>query len=375
MNVESDVAVSPNANNPALFPTCAYPAAALADDGTLVCTYRGGKEKHSYDGVLLAQRSSDLGNTWSDPVVVFDGTSLSPPQAAFSGGICRTAEGPLFTNFWAVQVTAPDHYVFSTKGNKQQRFVYAAQSLDAGLTWSPPRRIDTGPFHKQDIAPTSNPLVLPDGELFIPLETRSLKSRLLTTAATFSPDSGRTFEPVAQLGIDDPAAELELCDARFTTMGDKVLALLWAFRSATEEDDQVRRSVSLDNARTWSTPQPVGFTGQVTAPLALSDSLVIAASNYRFPPEGIRLWTSADEGVTWQRPPVQMWDPRENRVTAQPLPAPGGGHSEDGVWAALPKFSFGTPSLLALPDRSILLTYYATLNTVTHIRASRFRLT
>ena len=375
VTVLSAAAVSPDAADGARFPTCAYPATALAGDGTLVCVYRGGAEKHSYDGVLIARRSSDMGDTWSEPAVVFDGTALAPPQSAFSGGICVTAEGALVTSFGAVEATAPDHYVFSDQGRKQKRFVYVAGSTDAGASWSCARLIDTGPHHNQDIGPTANPVPLDSGGLFIPLETRSLRTGLLTTAATFSADGGRTFEPLAGLGIDDVAGKLELCDARFTPLGDGILALLWSFHSDTEEDDEVRRSVSLDNGRTWSGPQPVGFIGQVTAPLVLSDSRVIAASNYRFPPEGIRLWTSLDEGLTWQRPPVQMWDPRENRISARPLDAPGGGHAEDGVWDALPKFSFGTPSLLELHDGSILLTYYATLNDVTHIRACRFRLT
>ena len=59
----------------------------------------------------------------------------------------------------------------------------------------------------------------------------------------------------------------------------------------------------------------------------------------------------------------------------KPLPATGDQRSYEGVWDALPTFTFGTPDLVSLPDASVFLAYYATINGVTHIRACRFRLT
>jgi len=200
-----------------------------------------------------------------------------------------------------------------------------------------------------------------------------------TTLGAFSRDNGETMGAFEELGLADPAKQLDICDARFTLVDGRILALLWTFRADTEETIEVRRSISRDNGRRWSTPEPAGFVGQVTAPLAIDDHVVIAASNDRRPPEGIRLWLSRDTGATWGPSPIQMWDAREKRIKAEPVEtaaqgSDANGAGGDGVWEALDKFTFGTPDLVALADCSILLTYYATLNGVTHIRACRFTL-
>jgi hypothetical protein len=68
-----------------------------------------------------------------------------------------------------------------------------------------------------------------------------------------------------------------------------------------------------------------------------------------------------------------MWDPAQSRITAEPLAAPGTTGTDDGVWLHMDEFTFGTPNLYLLPDGSVLLTYYATINDTNHIRACRFR--
>ena len=78
-----------------------------------------------------------------------------------------------------------------------------------------------------------------------------------------------------------------------------------------------------DEGRTWSPPRPLRIVGQITAPLALPDETIIAASNYRLDPPGLRLWRSEDGGASWPGPPIQMWDPSQSRITAEPLAAPG----------------------------------------------------
>jgi len=372
IRVICDVAVSPNVADPTLFPSCAYPCTIVTHDGTIVCIYRGGKEKHSYDGVILAQKSSDHGQSWSSPVFIFDGRNSSPAQCAFSGGLCQTSDGSLLYVFCAVDVTAPDHYVFSEEGIKQRRTVWSVKSFDGGLTWSVPRQLNTSPFHQGGYP--LKPFVLPTGDIFVSMETRSSSNGRITAIGAFSSDNGETNSPFFELGFIDPGNQLEMGDAHYTITGNTILALLWAFRASDEETLEVHRSISGDMGRTWSIPQPTGFIGQVTAPLALKDSVVIAASNCRQPPEGIRLWLSPDGGNRWQKPPIQMWDTNCSRILAEPVPGSSTIANKNGVWDALPTFTFGTPDLVVLPDGSILLSYYATLNGIIHVRACHFEL-
>jgi len=221
---------------------------------------------------------------------------------------------------------------------------------------------------------TSKPFVLPNGELFIPGE-HSLSNGVIAICASYSTDHGRTLSCFNDI-ITDVNAELNYCDARFAVLADdKIIAILWTFRQDNEETVEAHRATSSDNGHTWSIPEPVGYLGQITVPLVLDSQTVLAASNYRQPPEGIRLWLSRNGGNTWlEETPVQMWDPYKNRITARSLAAPTNHGKNEGVWKALAKFTFGTPDLLILSDGTILLSYYATISDVTHVRTCRFRL-
>lgn len=152
----------------------------------------------------------------------------------------------------------------------------------------------------------------------------------------------------------------------------QMLALIWAFRQDTEETVEVHRSLSPDHGRTWSAALPIGHLGQITAPLALGVDAVLAASNYRWPPQGIRLWLSPDQGLHWPvEESVQMWDAGERRLLGQAVPL-AERHGTGGVWDALRTFTFGTPDLTLLPDGTVLLTYYAESGGPAQVRACRF---
>jgi len=350
--------------------TNAYPLTAVAADGVLVCMYRQGKEKHSYDGILLTRRSTDLGKTWSPPVTLFDGQGLQPPQAAGSGGICYCGDGSLLAVFCATEVTRPDQYVFSEEGMVQRTRCLTALSTDDGMRWQPPQYLNDASLQRP-LGPTSNPLVLDDQVLFVPGE-RYHQQGQLGICASFSQDHGRTLEPVRDLIVDRSAA-VSYCDPRFTRFADgQILAMLWTFRQDDEETVEIHRSHSDDGGVEWSAPHPVGYLGQITDPLAVAGDTVLAVSNYRWPPDGIRLWFSHDRGWTWPvEESVQMWDAGEKRMLAEPKPVTDRSQSE-GVWNALPAFTFGTPNLKRLPDETFLLTYYTGAGSKAHVRACRF---
>ena len=112
--------------------------------------------------------------------------------------------------------------------------------------------------------------------------------------------------------------------------------------------------------------------GQITDPLTVEGDTVLAASNYRWPPEGIRLWVSRDRGMTWPvEESVQMWDSARKEIVADAMPV-GDRLPNEGVWDALPTFTFGTPHLKCLADGTFLLTYYAQVDGTADVRACRF---
>ena len=372
IEVISDLPVSPNlaAGNAGL--VCAYPLTTVLADGSVAVVYRQGESKHSHDGIIVMQLSADGGQTWADPLTVFDGRQAHPMQTAVSAGLCQTADGALLVTFSTIEGLPSGLYMFSEEGERLPRHLCYSRSDDLGQTWSAPAHMELPGISKAGI--TTRPFVLPSGRVCMPIEYKTPLGPN-GTAMAFSDDHGCTFG-VPIVVATDAAGRLNLCDARFAQLPDgRVLSLLWTFEQASEETIEVHRACSSDQGKTWSPPEPIGFVGQITAPLALPTGEVIAASNYRHPPEGIRLWYSPDAGASWESgSAIQMWDLASGRVLAKPAAGSSERNAGENVWDALALFSFGTPDLALLEDGSILMTYYSTVDGIIHVRACRFRL-
>jgi hypothetical protein len=207
----------------------------------------------------------------------------------------------------------------------------------------------------------------------VPIECR-IPSGVNATALIISHDDGRTFTPPLMVAGDE-TGRLNLCDARFDLLPDgRIIALLWTFLQENERTIEVHRTFSTDHGLTWSNPEALGFVGQITAPLVLSAGRVLAASNYRHPPLGSLLWHSNDGGVSWAvDQPIQLWDAEAGCINGQPVTIPPLADVEERVWDELQRFSFGTPDLVRLADGTVLLTYYATLRGIIHVRACGLR--
>jgi len=365
-----DVEVSPNVRDKADV-ACAYPITQVLDNGDIACLYRRGKEKHSYDGVLVLQMSSDRGVTWSEPRVVFDGRNMQPAQGVVTGAVCQTGQGDLLVNASLVDASKPDVYLFSKEGMTFNRWLYTVRSVDGGKTWRYPEPFSPAPF--EGVGIITNPFLLPDGALFMPLAAQT-EYGPLGTAGRLSHDGGRTFGPLSMC-LADPEGELNFCDSYYTTLrNNEVLSLIWTFRHDNSHTINLHQSISKDNGRTWSPPVDTGMCGETCAPLALSSGTVIAAASYRQLPEGIRLYMSTDGGTTWDVDhPMQMWDDARGCVLGQPAVQVADELKREDIWQALTRYSFGTPNLVELDDNSVLLMYYAMKENRYHIRACRFR--
>ena len=374
MNVEVlfDAPVSPNLKDGDSSVTCSYPLTARLFDGSICCVYRQGSWKHSPDGIAVMQTSEDLGASWSSPRTVFDGRHLRPGRTVITAAPCQTQDGGLLVAFGAVDGLESNIYVFGEEGKDLPRPLLVTHSKDNGQSWDEPTSLSLPPLLNPGV--TARPFVLPDGRLCLPLECKLTPEGPNGTAMTFSHDDGTTFGPPIIVAADR-SDRLNLCDGRFTCLPEgRLLAMLWTFRQDDEETIEVHQSFSSDRGRTWTEPTSTGFVGQITAPLALADGRLIAASNYRLPPEGIRLWISLAAGNHWESQPVQMWDAGQSRVLAHRMQTEKISSENDGVWEALEQFTFGTPDLVDLEEDIVLMTYYATIDNISHIRACQFKL-
>ena len=373
INILDDVAVSPNLDKGAQNDVCVYPLPCQLNNGDLLCVYRQGKEKHSLDGVLIAQRSTDGGANWSEQIIIYDGTQQSHPESVLTGALCQVADGAVLAIFTTVDAKKPEVYIFSEEGRKLRQRLCVIRSKDGGKTWSSPET------HKLVGAPRnvyigSRPFLLPNGNLFVPVEATGEHGQQIVLA-TISSDGGQTFQPVITCA-EDKAGTFSYGDPRCTLLPDgRIVMLIWTFLNATEETIAVHRCVSMDKGRSWSPPVSTHVQSQIMTPLALDSNRLIAVSNVRTTPAGIRLWFSSDAGETWNtHSPIQMWDAQDEKMKGTLLTVedkPFKSASEE-IWNALPCFTFGTPDLVLLENNTILLTYYAVQRGITHVRACRF---
>lgn len=376
-----DVPVSVEADMAAGFACSAYPVSSRRDDGLIACAYRAGSAQHSSDGVGIVQTSTDNGRTWSPGVSVCDGRGLQPPESLISPQIVIPPDGSLLTFFPVIVTTHPDHDILDSEaGLAQQRRYYQSRSVDDGRTWTDLVQLTNMSGIKVGLSGRS--FVLPSGELF--LNTPHVDQEGTgVCGACFSDDHGVTFSPIRRV-LTDPLGQVFYDEAYYTIFEDgQILALYWVWKRDRDnlqvfrikETLPVHRSVSDDNGRTWSPPQPTEISGQVTCPLAIDSNTVIAASNDRDSNPGIRLWLSHDRGVTFDiADVVQMWDATQQRILGKPILVRQAGESSDQNHE-MTSFSFGLPDLNDLGDGSYLLTYYATVENRRHIRACRFELT
>ncbi len=373
VEIVQDAAVSPNLARGDAASVCVYPVSTRTQRGELLCVYRQGSAKHSRDGILVCQRSGDGGGTWSAPQTVFDGMSGASPESVHTGVVVEASGGEVRTFFTTVEARKPDAYIFSEEGRSLRQRMWAIRSTDGGCHWSDARELDI-PGLPPNRYFGSRPLVMSDRALLLPIEVTAPQGPQ-AMVGSLSLDGGRSFSAAFPIAWDQTGG-LGFGDGRFTELADgSVVMLTWTYRHPSEETVCVHRCVSSDRGRTWSAPEATDLVCQILAPQAWHGSELLAVGNIRTPPEGIRLFASGDAGRTWgSTQAIQLWDPRQLRATGQPLGLGGVGPSDgSGLWAALPSFTFGSPELMRISERELVMTYYAIVDGVTHVRACRFR--
>jgi hypothetical protein len=250
IDILDDVAVSPNLDEGAQNDVCVYPLPCRLDNGDLLCVYRRGKEKHSLDGVLVAQRSTDGGANWSEQIIIYDGTHQKHPESVHTGALCQVADGTVLAMFTTVDAKKPEVYIFSEDGRKLHQQLCVVRSNDGGRTWLPPEtyRLVGAP---RNVYIGSRPFLLPSGDLFVPVEATGGHGQQIILA-TISSDGGQTFQPVITCA-EDKTGTFSYGDPRCTLLPDgRIVMLIWAFLNATEETIPVRRCVSMDRGRSWA---------------------------------------------------------------------------------------------------------------------------
>lgn len=312
-----------------------WPTVALLQNGDLIVVARGGAPHGVTRSTNLVMprlelvRSSDSGETWSEPVWV---AASRPGEDLRDGFLTELKDGTLLLAFHIYKFKSATEFVGDDVS------VYVTRSQDWGFTWSVPTKVETAPYrwgspHRRIVELPTGTLLMavnashtftpPWGDLFRPEGERELTSTVVR-----SRDGGKTWGDLTVISKGDETSLLLLPSGKLlaAVRGGPVLG----------GNKAVSLHQSLDEGRTWQN------LGDVTEPseqpgslLLLKDGrILLSFGDRRKPFHGVQAMLSRDEGKTWDRD-----------------------HRYQLAWDA-PNTDCGYPESLQLADGRIFTVYY-----------------
>ncbi|MGI8819513.1 MAG: sialidase family protein [Chthoniobacterales bacterium] len=280
------------------------PVAGIDLAGTAFLNTLGATNTQFTTGAVVVSRSTDGGNTFAPPVVVYQ----SPNSTQFPD------KNWMAINNFATTATAGRvvvTYTLFTGTAPNGGAVMRSFSDDHGGTWSPPAQAAEG---RQD-AQGSQPVFLSDGKLAIVYwnfnNTLSFADDFIEVVV--SDNGGNTFGPPRFVTNVDLYSESQIRNGGFlpAAVADRVGNLYIVYQALFAGTPKIMFTKSPDAGVSWSTPIPIsdsGGTGVFNAALGASpDGQTLTAVFYDHranPGSGtlvdMFLAQSFDGGATWQ---------------------------------------------------------------------------
>ncbi len=270
-------------------------------------------------GFVNLHRSSDEGQTWSDPQVVARPRTPEWNIQMWSG-LHLMGDGSLIMSYAHMKTPKRPKVDPNEKSPEKIWHIGSAHSVfeglivrstDHGHSWSEPTRILPD---RNDVWTGGRPLTVPDGSTIVPLYqgcSTFLHSRdpnLLICGFVRSKDHGKTWgelEPIAT----GPAGYNEVTLA--LAQNEDIVAMLRDGEAGPRR--QFRQTSSKDSGRSWETPGLIEMWGKMPDMLVLPSGRILLAVGsldcmdgnrvYEGPPNTSYsgLFFSDDHGRTWQR--------------------------------------------------------------------------
>ena len=286
---------------------CGWPTIGKDLNNNLSIVFSGSRLFHVCPfGKLEIIQSSDKGQTWTWPRVIYDG-----PADDRDAGWCVTQNGSIlvssfssfdFKNYkkfyleknllnhenlkkweWAER----NSLFYEFKGNGNWMF----RSTDHGISWSGPYSAIVNSAH--------GPIQLENGRLLHAGRATYIDKG--KPAICYSDDDGVTWEILSFIPArdnDNPSKYYELHIAE--TEPNKILCHI---RNENDESKgHILQCHSEDGGKNWSVPQDIGFYGSPPHLLKTQMGYLVLSYGYRKPPYGNLCRISHDSGLNWSDP-------------------------------------------------------------------------
>lgn len=352
----------------------AFPCIFALPDGSALCMCRHGTARESEDAVVKIHRSSDGGSTW-EPAPDLP-SPPAPPNGTWTllpAGFGMTNTGDVLAQIWARFVRADSGQRTDSDQEKAPSPHFIYRSTDGGKSWSDPIALEYPAIGS--IGPGGNMITLRDGTIIFAGEhgKQPGDDHDWISMTGRSHDGGHTWsDPV----IAHISTDTYFFDLRITGSSEgKLLGFYWSHDRTSDQGLNVHTTWSHDAGMTWTEPHDTGFWGQVTVGQFLTNDRVIALTNHRRDPYGIRAVLSEDGGRSFDESGhVELWGIIPAKTRSAPILAPIRDVVEDPL-KAYHHFTFGTPTVTVLPDGIILAAFYVTEQSVTYVRCCRMTVT
>lgn len=338
-----------------------WPTVGQLEGGRLMLVYSGNREAHVDPyGRVEMMHSDDDGETWSQPVVLWDFPDVDDRDA----GIIQLQNGDILVN-WFTNQAWPFH--FDREREQIDAAIGAGTAFESRATgkWDDPRRVEEWEAAMERLPEGfDEPLGIrcwmvrstDGGETWseaweVPIDSphgpfQTGEDRLLFPGKTRpegmpavfeSFDNGGTWELLAEIPAaegDDPTAyhELHGIEAADGT-------LIVQIRDHNTRPRETLQTMSHDGGRTWSDPESIGVLGFPSHLLRLHDDTLLMTYADRTPPRAVYARLSHDNGATWS------------------------GHFP--VEDTVATWDFGYPSTVQLEEDKFLTVWYETLDDYT----------
>jgi len=294
-----------------------FPRLDVLSNGDLLSVFKMGAGhvgKHGYAGL---SRSSDGGQTWTEPVKIFDRPEADDGVDAH--GVLRDGTilyGAVSYGWAGERYSYKDWYADS----------YIIRSKDQGHTWSEPAKVNIAPFTWA--YPFGRIIELADGQLLMTMYGGYLPLSLRGDAVN---DKDDVTQAMRKLGDQKPEGQrgdfafiVKSNDGGKTWGNLRVIArgfnetcpvmlpnqrILVAMRS-TEGGASTSTAYSDDGGNTWSAPVRISNEREHPADLLLLKSgELLLTHGQRNKPYGVQVMVSKDNGTTWGANRMMLaWD-------------------------------------------------------------------
>jgi hypothetical protein len=343
-----------------------FPSIVELPTGELLAAFELGSAMENLDVRLHVSRSSDGGQTWSEPVKVFEPQGFAYPASTL-GRMSRMRDGSLVAVVLVCDRSRVDEGLASplTEGYVDTVFTII-ESVDDGITWSAPRSIV--PPIDWNVFEICSPIIEVSESRWM-LPTSLWKSwdgdcpHGMKAVTLASDDRGHTWNRCVDV-FNQWDSQIASWEQKQTRLSDgRWLAVCWAHDYANAKSLPNRYSFSEDNGESYGQPLVAPLNGETCTPLALPDNRILCVYR-RFDQRGLWAHLAEIDG--------QNWVP----VADEPLWGTGMdlyGTDSKNKLEEMRTLRFGYPQSVRLSDGSIFTAFWCVEDCVACIRWFRLK--